>query len=131
MTIVSTDQEGGEKALKIIQSILEEAEVGKVYTGVVKKITNFGAFVEILPGKEGLVHISNLAPHRVARVEDVVKEGEKIEVKCIGVDSDGKIDLSRKALLGGEESERGRRPPSKPNRPNRFGPRSSSGGRRR
>jgi polyribonucleotide nucleotidyltransferase len=130
VTIVSSDQEGGEKALAFLQRILEEVEVGKIYNGVVKRITNFGAFVEVLPGKEGLVHISQLAPRRVERVEDVLKEGEEIQVKCIGIDSEGRIDLSRKVLLGGEEGEGGDRS-DRGGRPRRSGQRSSSGGRRR
>ncbi|MCD6023498.1 MAG: pnp [Fibrobacteria bacterium] len=86
-------------AMKMINELFAEAEVGKVYRGKVKGITTFGAFVEILPGKEGLVHISELAPQRVEKVEDVLSMGDEIEVKCIGVDPTGKIKLSRKALL--------------------------------
>jgi polyribonucleotide nucleotidyltransferase len=86
-------------AMKMINELFAEAEVGKVYKGKVKGITTFGAFVEILPGKEGLVHISELAPQRVEKVEDVLSMGDEIEVKCIGVDPTGKIKLSRKALL--------------------------------
>jgi polyribonucleotide nucleotidyltransferase len=86
-------------ALKMINELFAEAELGKVYKGKVKGITTFGAFVEILPGKEGLVHISELAAHRVEKVEDVLSMGDEIEVKCIGVDPTGKIKLSLKALL--------------------------------
>ena len=86
-------------ALKMVNEIFAEAEVGKVYKGKVKGITTFGCFVEILPGKEGLVHISELAPQRVEKVEDVVAMGDEFDVKCIGVDPTGKIKLSRKALL--------------------------------
>ncbi|HAP00120.1 MAG TPA: polyribonucleotide nucleotidyltransferase [Fibrobacteres bacterium] len=86
-------------ALKMVNEIFAEAEVGKIYKGKVKGITTFGCFVEILPGKEGLVHISELAPQRVEKVEDVVAMGDELEVKCIGVDPQGKIKLSRKALL--------------------------------
>jgi polyribonucleotide nucleotidyltransferase len=78
-----------------VLGIVQEVEVGKTYVGKVKRITNFGAFVEVLPGKEGLVHISRLAPHRVKRVEDVVKLGDKIDVKCIGIDDLGRVDLAR------------------------------------
>jgi polyribonucleotide nucleotidyltransferase len=88
-------------ALKMINELFAEAEVGKVYNGKVKGITTFGAFVEILPGKEGLVHISELALQRVEKVEDVLSMGDELEVKCIGVDPTGKIKLSRKALLQG------------------------------
>jgi len=97
--IAAVDEECSVKAREWIEGLVEEAEVGKVYTGKVKRITNFGAFVEILPGKEGLVHISKLAHHRVERVEDVLNEGDILEVQCIGIDEQGRIDLSRKALL--------------------------------
>jgi polyribonucleotide nucleotidyltransferase len=85
--------------LKRIQEMTAEAEVGKVYKGIVKTIKDFGAFVEILPGTDGLVHISELANERVGKVTDVVKEGEEIEVKVLEVDGRGRIRLSRKALL--------------------------------
>jgi len=76
-------------------------ELGKVYMGKVVKIAPFGAFVEILPGKDGLVHISELAPKRVNKVEDIVKVGDKILVKVIDIDESGKIKLSRKKALEG------------------------------
>jgi len=85
--------------LKNIQEMTATAEVGKVYKGIVKTIKDFGAFVEILPGTDGLVHISELANERVGKVTDVLKEGEEIEVKVLEVDSRGRIRLSRKALL--------------------------------
>jgi len=78
-----------------VLGIVQEVEVGKTYVGKVKRITKFGAFVEVLPGKEGLVHISRLANYRVKRVEDVVKLGDKIDVKCIGIDDLGRVDLAR------------------------------------
>jgi polyribonucleotide nucleotidyltransferase len=99
VTIAAPHRGNALLALKMINELFAEAEVGKVYTGKVKGITTFGAFVEILPGKEGLVHISELAPQRVEKVEDVLSMGDEIEVKCIGVDPTGKIKLSRKALL--------------------------------
>ncbi|MDB5043828.1 MAG: polyribonucleotide nucleotidyltransferase, partial [Candidatus Eremiobacteraeota bacterium] len=77
-----------------------EVKVGETYLGTVTRLMNFGAFVAFLPGKEGLVHISQLAPDRVERVEDVVKPGDQIMVKVIEVDSQGRINLSRKAVLG-------------------------------
>ncbi len=86
-------------AMKMVNELFAEAEVGKTYRGKVKGIATFGCFVEILPGKEGLVHISELAIGRVEKVEDVVSMGDELEVKCIGVDPQGKIKLSRKALL--------------------------------
>jgi polyribonucleotide nucleotidyltransferase len=94
-----------EEAIALVKGASQDAEVGEVYTGKVKKIMDFGAFVEILPGIEGLVHISQLARERVAKVTDVVKVGDEIQVKCLEIDSNGKIRLSRKALLGGDEQE--------------------------
>jgi polyribonucleotide nucleotidyltransferase len=117
ITIASSDPEGGPKALEIIKNLTADVEVGQVYAGKVKKITGFGAFVEILPGKEGLVHISQLEHHRVARVEDVVNLGDEIQVKVLDIDDQGKIRLSRKVLLarGPEKpkTHQHRRPPSK------------------
>ncbi|HVP37855.1 MAG TPA: polyribonucleotide nucleotidyltransferase [Candidatus Saccharimonadales bacterium] len=97
--IASYDSKGGESALAMIRAITEDPEIGKVFTGTVRRITTFGAFVEIVPGKDGLVHISELEPHRVARVEDVCAEGDKMLVKVIGIDKEGKIKLSRKQAL--------------------------------
>ncbi len=100
IVIASTESEGTEKAIKMIQDIVKEAEIGKLYLGKVSKTVDFGAFVEIMPGSEGLVHISQLANERVRKVTDVVKEGDEVLVKVIDIDSDGKIRLSRKAALG-------------------------------
>jgi polyribonucleotide nucleotidyltransferase len=86
--------------VKIIRSLTREAEVGEYYLGTVKRITDFGAFIEILPGVDGLVHISELAKERVKRVTDVVREGDEILVKVINIDREGKIRLSRKEALG-------------------------------
>jgi polyribonucleotide nucleotidyltransferase len=97
--IASVDGEAGEEARRRIEAIIEEPEVGRIYEGPVKSITAFGAFVEILPGRDGLVHISELEWRRVEKVEDVVQEGEIMQVKLIGVDNQGRIKLSRKALL--------------------------------
>ena len=90
------------KGTKFPEHNHEEHEYILVYKGKVKKITNFGAFVEILPGKEGLLHISEIALERVNRVEDHLKVGQEIEVKLLKVTPDGKFDLSRKVLLKGE-----------------------------
>ncbi|MGQ9663953.1 MAG: polyribonucleotide nucleotidyltransferase [bacterium] len=95
VTIAGTDTELVKKAQNEILGIVQEAEVGKIYTGRVTRITNFGAFVEILPGKEGLLHISKLSRHRVRRVEDVVKLGEEIVVKVYEIDEQGRINLMR------------------------------------
>jgi polyribonucleotide nucleotidyltransferase len=90
-----------ENAQKFIGGLMAEAEEGKIYFGTVKKIMDFGAFVEILPGTDGLVHISQLDKGRVERVEDVLKEGDELLVKCIGIDpKTKKIKLSRKEALG-------------------------------
>ena len=93
------DEESAQRAKQIVESITEDAEVGKIYFGTVRKIMPFGAFVEILPGKDGLVHISQLADHRVEQVEDILAEGDELYVKCIEVSKDGKIALSRKAAI--------------------------------
>jgi polyribonucleotide nucleotidyltransferase len=97
--IAAVDQAAGDKALEMIRGLTEEPEVGKVYKGVVRGIQVFGAFVQILPGRDGLLHISEIDRHRVNKVEDVLKLGDEIEVKVIGIDKDGKVKLSRKVLL--------------------------------
>ncbi len=97
--IVSPDQNNSAIAVKMIEELTEEVEVGKTYMGTVKRLMNFGAFVEVLPGKEGLVHISQLAKERVNKVEDVVKEGDQLEVKVIEIDKQGRVNLSHKATL--------------------------------
>ncbi|MBW2615833.1 MAG: polyribonucleotide nucleotidyltransferase, partial [Deltaproteobacteria bacterium] len=100
VTISSSDKERAESAKKMINEILQEAEVGKLYMGKVVKIMDFGAFVEIFPGTDGLVHISQLAKDRVNKVTDVLNEGDEVLVKVLEVNNDGKIRLSRKAALG-------------------------------
>ena len=97
----SSTEEAAKKAIKIIQDLTREVEQGEIYTGKVTRLFNFGAMVEILPGKEGLVHISELANYHVPQVEDVVKVGDEVMVKVIGIDSSGRINLSRKAILEG------------------------------
>lgn len=99
ITITSSDTESGKRAIEIIESIVEEPEIGDVYLGKVVKIMNFGAFVQFANGKEGLVHISKLDHKRVEKVEDVVKEGDEIMVKIIEIDDKGRINLSRKDAL--------------------------------
>jgi polyribonucleotide nucleotidyltransferase len=99
--IASTDDAGARKAIDIIKGLTQEPEVGEFYMGVVRRVVEFGAFVEILPGTEGLLHISELDNKRVAKVEDVLKEGDEVLVKVIGIDARaGKIRLSRKEALG-------------------------------
>ncbi len=97
--IYSPDCAACEAAAGVIRSMTEEPEAGKIYEGTVVKIMAFGAFVEFMPGRDGLVHISELAPQRVNKVEDVVKEGDKITVKFLGVDDQGRVKLSRKQAL--------------------------------
>ncbi|UCE97701.1 MAG: polyribonucleotide nucleotidyltransferase [Dehalococcoidia bacterium] len=97
--IGSTDAESAKKAIKMIENLIRDVEVGSIYTGKVTRIMTFGAFVEILPGKEGLVHISELADYRVDRVEDVVKVGDEITVKVTEIDGQGRINLSRQAVF--------------------------------
>ncbi len=99
--IASPDGEGAERAKKMVEALTKDVEIGQTYMGTVTRLMNFGAFVAVLPGKEGLVHISQLAPQRVEKVEDVVKIGDEIMVKVMEIDSQGRINLSRKAVLGG------------------------------
>ncbi|MCX7626491.1 MAG: S1 RNA-binding domain-containing protein, partial [Candidatus Sumerlaeaceae bacterium] len=97
--IASADKEAMDRAIKWIRDLTAEAEVGQLYTGKVTRIEDFGAFVEILPGKDGLVHISELEPRRVDRVEDICKVGDEMLVKVISIDEKGKIRLSRKQAM--------------------------------
>ncbi|MDP3097993.1 MAG: polyribonucleotide nucleotidyltransferase [Syntrophales bacterium] len=100
VTIASSDAEAAARAVAMVKWLTEDAEVGKIYDGTVKKIVDFGAFVEILPGTEGLLHISQLAKERVNKVTDILKEGDAVRVKVLEVDKQGKIRLSRKEALG-------------------------------
>ncbi len=97
--IAAINQEAGQRAMEMIQDLTRTVEVGQVYTGRVTRLMNFGAFVEILPGKEGLVHISQLAHQRVGKVEDVVQPGDTLAVKVVEIDNMGRINLSHKDLL--------------------------------
>lgn len=103
--IFASDGDAAKEVVKKIEEIAAEAEVGKVYTGIVQKIVDFGAFVEILPGTDGLVHISELEDRRVNKVTDVLNEGDEVKVKVLAIDERGKIKLSRKAVLAGEVEE--------------------------
>jgi len=94
----STDAVKSEEAIKMIKLITEDIEVGRIYTCKVKRITNFGAFCELAPGKDGLVHVSELAEKFVKNVEEVVKIGDEFKVKVIGVDDLGRINLSKKQV---------------------------------
>ena len=105
--ITSADGESGDKAKQYVENLTKEVVVGETYTGTVTRIIAIGAFVQILPGKEGLVHISQLAPQRVEKVEDVVAVGDQIQVKVMEIDGQGRLNLSRKALLAGGASSNG------------------------
>src|SRR5438132_9615908 len=118
VAIASPNSEGVEQAIKMIRALTQEAEVGKTYLGTVRRIMEFGAFVEIFPGTDGLVHISDLANTRVKKVEDVLKEGDEVLVKVVSVDRSGKIRLSRKEALaeqqgGGDGKHAAQAPASK------------------
>jgi polyribonucleotide nucleotidyltransferase len=134
--IGSPDAAAAQKAIKIIEDMTKDVEVGSIYTGKVSRLFDFGAMVEFLPGREGLVHISELADFRVAKVEDVVKVGDEVTVKVVGIDNQGRINLSRRAVFekiselhdAGDKNAHSRPPRQEaPRRP--FPPR-SSGGRR-
>ena len=102
VNIASHDEEASKSAIKIIQDLVQEVEVGKTYMGKVKKIMDFGAFVEILPGTDGLVHISQICDRRIQKVRDEIQEGDEIMVKVIDVDRNGKVKLSRKEAMRDE-----------------------------
>jgi polyribonucleotide nucleotidyltransferase len=111
VNVASADSDAVQRALSIIEGLVAEPEVGRVYHGTVRRITDFGAFVEILPNTEALLHVSEMAHERVESPGDVLREGEEVDVKVISVDRDGKIRLTRRELLPfpeGEEGERAR-----------------------
>ncbi len=118
--IGSADEESARKAIEIIESLTKEVEVGATYTGKVTRILNFGAMVEILPGKEGLVHISELEDYRVDKVEDVVKIGDEVTVKVINIDDMGRVNLSRRAVF--EKEPRAHAPGGRPSGPTKNYP---------
>lgn len=112
VTIAAVSKESADIARNMIEALTEKPEIGKIYQGTVKGIKDFGAFVEILPGKEGLLHISEIEHRKIDKVSDILKMGDKIEVKLMGVDDMGKLKLSRKVLLPKPERKEGERPPS-------------------
>mgnify|MGYP001104471160 FL=1 len=121
--IGSPSEEATRKAVKMVEDLTREAKVGELYTGKVTRIYDFGAMVEILPGKEGLVHISELADHRVPTVQDEVQIGDEVTVKVIEIDSLGRINLSRRAAFAGaSDTVEPRRSGPPPSRPPRQGP---------
>ncbi|MGH2544185.1 MAG: S1 RNA-binding domain-containing protein, partial [Ardenticatenaceae bacterium] len=107
VTVGSTDGESAKRAIGMIEDLTREVKVGDIYTGKVSRLMNFGAFVEILPGRDGLVHISELADYHVPSVEDVVQIGDEITVVVKEIDAMGRINLSRRALLRGDNEENG------------------------
>ena len=135
VSIASSDEAAALRAIEIIESLTQEPEIGKVYRGKVRRVEAYGAFVEILPGQDGLVHISELAPYRVRQTTDVVKEGDEVTVKIIAVDPDGQDQalpqagpLQGGARAGDGDGAGGRRRRGRPARIAR--PRSRSGSRR-
>ncbi|MEK7746706.1 MAG: polyribonucleotide nucleotidyltransferase [Elusimicrobiota bacterium] len=121
--ISGTDADAVGRAISEVEAMFKEAEVGKIYKGRVVSCVEFGAFVEIMPGREGLLHISQIDVNRVARVTDVLKEGQEIEVKVLEVSREGKIRLSRKAVTSPGSELQGGDPPPRRNGPSRGGPR--------
>ena len=105
VTVASPDANAVDKARQLIKEMTEDPEVGKAYKGLVKRVKDFGCFVEFLPGKEGMVHISELELNRTNRVSDVVKEGDEIDVVIKSVGNDGKIALSRREYLRRQEKK--------------------------
>ncbi len=130
VVIGSADEKSAQRAIEIVEGLTKEIEIGAIYTGKVSRILNFGAMVELVPGKEGLVHISELADFRVEKVEDVVKVGDEITVKVIDIDHMGRVNLSRKAMFEKPGEERPRAPRPEPQRrPGGFPPRGPGGDR--
>jgi polyribonucleotide nucleotidyltransferase len=123
--IAATSGESAEMAIDWVKKLTVEPEVGQIYTGKVVRVMDFGAFVEILPGRDGLVHISQLAPHHVAKVEDEVKLGDIIKVKLVEIDSQGRLNLSKTAIDHPELANAGRpaRPEGDKPRRDQFGER--------
>ena len=130
VNVASADEASAQKAIGIIQELTATPELNKTYMGKVQRITDFGAFVEIMPGLDGLLHVSEIAHYRVKDVRDELKEGEQVMVKVINIDPSGKIRLSRKALIeppeggvppsgegGGHRAEGGERPRREGGRP--------------
>jgi polyribonucleotide nucleotidyltransferase len=126
--IAATSQESSADAMARVKALTEEAEIGKIYVGRVVRTADFGAFVEILPDVDGLVPISQLADYRVPSVEDVVQVGDEIMVMVTNIDSDGKIRLSRQAVLAGWSLEEARQNDRRPSGGGRSGDRDRRGG---
>jgi polyribonucleotide nucleotidyltransferase len=131
VNVASSDNEAVKKALDIIKGLTTEPEVGAIYKGTVSRVVDFGAFIEILPGTDGLLHVSEMAHERVEKVTDVMKEGDSVEVKVISVDRDGKIRLTRRELLPFPEGVEGDRARERIQQAREAGPPNRSGGRDR
>jgi polyribonucleotide nucleotidyltransferase len=135
VNIASTDSDSAQKAIRMIEDLVMEAEVGKTYLGTVTRLVDFGAFVEIFPGTEGLLHISEVADYRVQDINNELKVGEQILVKVLSIEPPNKIRLSRKAVLreaaGLPPSEHSARPPRRGDRPRGSGGGHERGGRER
>ena len=97
MHVYAAKKESLDRAMEMIKQMFAEVEVGAVYTGAIVSTTNFGAFMQIMPGKDGLIHISELAEGRIEKTEDVVKKGDTVTAKCIGVDDRGRVKMSIRA----------------------------------
>ena len=130
VNVASSDNEAVKKALDIIKGLTTEPEVGAIYKGTVSRVVDFGAFIEILPGTDGLLHVSEMAHERVEKVTDVMKEGDAVEVKVISVDRDGKIRLTRRELLPFPEGPEGDRARERIQQAREAGPPQRSGGGR-
>ncbi len=130
VNVASSDNEAVKKALDIIKGLTTEPEVGAIYKGSVSRVVDFGAFIEILPGTDGLLHVSEMAHERVDKVTDVMKEGDAVEVKVISVDRDGKIRLTRRELLPFPEGPEGDRARERIQQAREAGVPSRSGGGR-
>jgi polyribonucleotide nucleotidyltransferase len=128
VNVASSDSDAVKKALEIIKGLTTEPEVGATYKGAVSRVTDFGAFIELMPGTDGLLHISEMAHHRVERVEDVMKEGDVVEVKVLSIERDGKIRLSRRELLPFPEGPEGEKARERMVAAREQGPRSGGGG---
>ena len=105
VNVASADEDSAQQAINIIEELTATPELNKTYTGKVQRITDFGAFVEVLPGVDGLLHVSEIANYRVKDVRDELKEGEQVLVKVINIDPAGKVRLSRKVLLNESKAE--------------------------
>jgi len=128
VVIASTDGEAAAKALARVNALTAVPEIGRVYTGKVVRTTDFGAFIEFMPGIDGLVHISQLADYRVNRVEDVVQLGDEVMVMVIDIDGQGRVRLSRQAVLEGWTAEEARSRDQRPSGGSRGGDRGGDRG---